>query len=55
MYSHLWAVVVVNKGNTFTTTVWRDTAEGAEREVRGMYPHAELISADRDAGDVSAD
>lgn len=53
MYSHLWAVLVVNKGDTFTTSVWRDTPEGAERFVRGMYPHAEYVGADRDAGDVS--
>ncbi len=55
MYSKLWAIVVVNKGDTFTTNVWRDTAAGAERQVRAMYPHAEFIGADRDAGDLSID
>lgn len=52
-YSKLWAVVVENKGDCFTMSVWRDTPEGAERFVRGMYPHADLVVADREAGDVS--
>jgi hypothetical protein len=47
MYSHLWAVVVVNHGDTFTTNVWRDTQGGAERTVRVMYPNAEVIVAER--------
>ena len=54
-YSKLWAVLVVNKGDTFTTSVWRDTASGAERFVRGMYPHAEFVGADMDAGDLAAE
>jgi hypothetical protein len=49
-YSHLWAILVVNKGDTFTTSVWRDTAEGAERFVKQMYPYAETVIADRDSG-----
>lgn len=54
-YSKLWAVTVSNHGDTFVTSVWRDTAAGAERFVRGMYPHAEVVSADLECGDLSTD
>lgn len=50
MYGHLWAVHVVNHTDSFVTSVWRDTPEGAERFVRGMYPNASLVVADRDSG-----
>jgi hypothetical protein len=46
-YSRFWAVLVTNHGDTFYTNVWRDTAKGAERSVRAMYPNAELIVAEQ--------
>ncbi len=45
-YSRLWSVIVVNKGYTFTTCVWRDTWQGAERFVKMMYPYADVVHAE---------
>lgn len=51
-YRNLWTVNVSNAGDVFSVSVWKDTAKGAEATVRIMYPHAELIVADTDAGPV---
>lgn len=49
-YSRQWGVWVENKGDGFATSIWRDTAEGAERAVRAMYPYAEVVCAEGDVG-----
>lgn len=51
-YGHLWAVMVENKGDFFTASVWRDTAEGAERFVKAMYPYASYVGADESLQDI---
>jgi hypothetical protein len=45
-YARFWCVWVQSGADLFATNIWRDTAAGAERAVRGMYPNAELITAE---------
>jgi hypothetical protein len=46
-YSKLWSVYVLlpNADCGFEVPTWRDTAIGAERSIRSLYPSATIVVA----------